>query len=248
VLAMVSLVPRVALLVLWPSGVNPHYGPSTFPEQRIAYVALGLVILGVSFGIAAWRSRRADRRLLAGLGVALLSFLPASNLLVATGQVLAERTLYLPSVGAAMLVGVVLERASAWTQSRGLSARWPQLAGAALGLLILVSAARAARWTEHWRNHDRLFARMMAADPKGYAGYWLAGIEATLQKRPSDGLALFEKAYALERRDRGLVLDYGASLTNHGQFERAAQVYREGLKLAPRDSTLNARLRALLVR
>ena len=248
IFAMVSLVPRIVVLLLWPSGVNPHYGPSTFPAQRAAFVALGLLLLGVAFGIAVWRTRRADRRLLAGLGAALLSFLPASNLLVATGQVLAERTLYLPSVGATMLVGVALERLSAWTRSRGLAARWTQVAAVALGLLIFVSATRAARWTQHWRSHDRLFARMIAADPNGYAGYWLAGVEATLQKRPSEGLALFEKAYALERRDRGLVLDYGASLTNHGQFERAAQVYRQGLTLAPRDSTLNARLRALPVR
>jgi hypothetical protein len=246
--AMVSLVPRIVRLLLWPPGVNPHYGPSTFPEQRVAYVALGLAILGAAVGLAAWRSRRADRRWLAALGVALLSFLPASNILVATGQVLAERTLYLPSVGAAMLAGVAIERVSAWMRSRGLGARWGQIAAGALGLLLLLSAARAMRWTQHWRSHDRLFARMIAADPAGYAGYWLAGVEATLQKRPTEGLALFEKAYALERRDRGLVLDYGASLTNHGQFERAAEVYREGLKLAPRDSTLNARLRALPAR
>ena len=32
------------------------------------------------------------------------------------------------------------------------------------------------------------------------------------------------------------------------QFDRAASVYREGLKLAPRDSALNARLRALPTR
>jgi tetratricopeptide (TPR) repeat protein len=248
VAAMASLVPRIVELLLWPPGVNPYYGPSAFPANRAAYVVFGLLILVLALSLAAWRSRAGDRRVLAGLGAALISFLPASNLLVATGQVLAERTLYLPSVGAAMLVGLFLERVYAFATVRGVTSTGMRLAAAALGVLLLVSAIRAALFTRHWQNHDRLFARMIAADPRGYAGYWNAGVEATLQKRPAEGLAFFERAYALERRDRGLVLDLGAALTNHGRYDRAAAVYREALTLAPTDSSLNARLRALPVR
>ena len=246
--AMISLIPRIALLLVWPPGVNPHYGPSTFPDARVEYATLGLLLMLVAFGVAAAMARRSDRRPLAALAAAALAFLPASNLVVATGQVLAERTLYLSSVGAVMAAGVILDRMRAWSRSRDASPSVIRLAGAAVALLVLWSGVRAAAWTEHWRNHERLFARMIAADPRGYAGYWLAGVEATLQQRPTEGLALFEQAYALEKRDRGLVLDFGASLTNHGQIERAAAVYTEGLKLAPRDSTLNARLRALPAR
>jgi hypothetical protein len=246
VTAMTSLVPRIVELLLWPPGVNPYYGPSAFPANRAAWAVCGLLILVVALSLAIWRSRAGDRRLLAGLGVALISFLPASNLLVATGQVLAERTLYLPSVGVALLVGLLIERVHALAIARGVTAM--RLVVAAVGVLLLVSAIRAALWTKHWQNHDKLFARMIAADPRGYAGYWNAGVEATLQKRPAEGLALFERAYALERRDRGLVLDLGAALTNHGRYDRAAAVYREALTLAPADSSLNARLRALPLR
>jgi hypothetical protein len=243
--AMISLIPRIVLLLVWPPGVNPHYGPSTFPVERTAFAVLGALLLFAAFGFAAAMTRRGDRRLMAALGTAALAFLPASNLLVATGQVLAERTLYLPSVGAVMAAGVLFDRVRAWSNAHGVSPGSMRLAGIAVTLVILWSGTRAAAWTEHWRNHERLFARMIAADPRGYAGYWLAGVEATLQKRPTEGLALFEQAYALEKRDRGLVLDFGASLTNHGQIDRAAAVYRDGLTLAPQDSTLNARLRAL---
>jgi tetratricopeptide (TPR) repeat protein len=175
----------------------------------------------------------------------MVSFLPASNLFVATGQVLAERTLYVPSIGAVMALGVLLDHAMDSRASARFSPSVLRLGAALAGALLLWSGVRSARWTEHWRNHEKLFARMIAADPKGYAGYWLAGVEASLQKRPREGLVLFEKAFALEQRDRGLILDLGAALTNDGQFDRAERVYRQGLKLAPRDSTLNARLRAL---
>ncbi len=243
IVAMTSLVPRVAQLLVWPQGINPHYGPSAFPAQRVAFAALGaLILLGV---LGACVLRRPDRRPLAALGILLLSFLPASNLLVPTGQVLAERTLYLPSVGAAMLAGLALEGIQHWTMKRHDATRWTRLGAAVVCIILVFAAVRSARWTDHWRNHDRLFARMIAADSSGYAGYWLAGVEATRQRRAAEGLALFEKAYTLERRDRSLVLDFGAALSNHGQHERAAIVYRDGLALAPQDSALNARLRAM---
>ncbi len=248
IVAMLSLIPRIVVLTVWPPGVNPHYGPSTFPVDRALSAALGLSLMLAAFGLAAVMARRSDRRLLVAMAAATLAFLPASNLLVATGQVLAERTLYLPSVGVVMGAGVLLDRARAWLRAMETSPTVRRLLGAAVALVIVWSGTRATAWTEHWRNHERLFARMIEADPRGYAGYWLAGVEATLQKRPAEGLALFEQAYALEKRDRGLVLDFGAALTNHGQIERAMAVYTEGLKLAPQDSTLNARLRALPTR
>lgn len=241
VVAMTSLVAKIAMLLAWPPGVNPHYGPSTFPEHRAAFAAIGLLIVVAVFALGGGLAHRGDRRVLAATGIAVVSFLPASNLLVPTGQVLAERTLYLPSVGVALAIGVILE----WLSRRDVSPAFLRIATSVFVLVLLWSAARAARWTEHWRNHERLFARMIAADPRGYAGYWLSGVEATLQKRPNEGLEFFEKAYAIEQRDRGLVLDYGASLTNHGQYQRAASVYRDALRLAPHDSALVARLRAL---
>ena len=248
ILAMLSLVPKIVLLLVVPPGVNPHYGPSTFPEPRALFAFFGALILFAAFASAFVLARRGDRRLAVAFGAGALAFLPASNLLVATGQVLAERTLYLSSVGGSMAAAVLLERMFRWAESRTVAPAWVRAAGLGFLLVNALNAANAIRWTGHWRNHQTLFARMIAADPAGYAGYWLAGVEATLQKRPSEGLALFEQAYALEKRDRGLVLDYGASLTNHGHIDRAAAVYREGLKLAPRDSTMNARLRALQAR
>ena len=244
IVAMTSLVPKIALLLVWPEGINPHYGPSTFPDQRLAFAAIGAALILVVFTLGAVAARRGDRRVLAAAGIAALSFLPASNLLVPTGQVLAERTLYLPSVGVALLIGVVADRFA----RRNVPSFLLRAATSAFVLVLLWSAVRSARWTEHWRDHERLFGRMIAADPRGYAGYWLAGVEATRQKRAADGLRLFERAYALEQRDRGLVLHYGASLASHGEYQRAASVYRDALKLAPKDSTIAARLRDLPAR
>lgn len=119
VVARISLVPRVAELVIWPQGINPHYGPSAFPAPRIAHAVLGALII-----LAA----------------------------------LAERTLYLASVGAAMLVGLALDGILGWLKQRGDSASWTNLGGAAVGIALVLFAARSARWTDHSRSHDTLFA------------------------------------------------------------------------------------------
>ena len=242
--AMLSLIPKIVGLLVWPAGVNPHYGPSTFPEQRALFAVFGLLTVAVIISAAVILVRRGDRRVLAAIGIAVLAFLPASNILVPTGQVLAERTLYLASVGVAMLLGVALDALG----RVDIDGRAMRVAAAMFMVALIASSVRTARWSGHWRNHDRLFARMIAADPRGYAGYWFAGLEATRQKRDAEGLALLEKAYSIEQRDRGVVLDYGASLTNHGRNDRAADVYREALKLAPDDSLVKARLQALETR
>jgi protein O-mannosyl-transferase len=246
--AMLSLGPKLLGLLLWPMVLNPQYGPSTFPTSASAIVAwcgVTLVVLTVAT-ILCIRAARRDRRWLVACGWTLLSFFPASNLLVATGQVLAERTLYVPSIGVAMLLALVAERIASRLAATARAARLAALAAALT--VVAVFGARSAIGARVWRGHDSLFAQMIAADTAGYEGYWQAGVEATLQGRAAEGLAFYEQAYSRYKRDRGLILDLGAALTNHGQFARAVEVYRAGLTLAPGDSALRARLAALGVK
>ena len=248
VVSMFALGPKIAGLLVWPMVLNPHYGPSAFPQSAAFTYLWSAVTLAVLAVAAVWCVRAAthDRRWLVGLGWTLLAFLPASNLLVPTGQVLAERTLYLPSIGVAMLVALVVERLGASLANARRGVRVATLATALA--VVAMFAVRSAVGTQVWRGNQAIFDQMIVADPAGYTGYWQSGVEATLQGRPTEGLAFFEQAYARYRRDRGLVLDLGAALTNHRQFARAVEVYREGLRLAPGDSALTARLAALGVR
>src|SRR5581483_2756256 len=101
---------RIGQLLWWPGVLNPHYGPSVLPARPGATPAAMLTLGAIAIAIAsaawlAWRSVARDRRPLGAVVWCLVAFLPASNLLVATGQILSERTLYLSSIGAAMLVG-----------------------------------------------------------------------------------------------------------------------------------------------
>ena len=67
-------------------------------------------------------SRRASsensykRATVIGLSMLLLPFLPASNLFFPVGFVVAERILYMPSMGFCLLVGIGFGKLTAWAQ------------------------------------------------------------------------------------------------------------------------------------
>ncbi|HSM03643.1 MAG TPA: hypothetical protein VK858_03440, partial [Longimicrobiales bacterium] len=100
-----ALWPEYLRLLVAPRTLSFTYDPGVLPPATGfgAASAAGLLVLGVVLALVA--SRRAWPA--AGLGAAwfLIGVLPVSNLLLPIGTVLAERTLYLPSVALALWVG-----------------------------------------------------------------------------------------------------------------------------------------------
>lgn len=231
--AMLSVGPKILRLLAWPSELNPHYGPTTFPSGALAWSVATMAVLVLALGAGIWLARKNDRRMLVAIAWIVVAFLPASNILVPTGQILAERTLYVPSIGFALLVALVLD--ALWDRAQS-DNRWRIVKSAVTVLLIalvVVAASRTRRWTEVWKNHETLFAQMIAADSAGYRGYWLSGLEARGKGRSDDALSLLGHAYTLYPRDRGLMIDYSETLLRNGQPERAASV-ASGLMSSPR--------------
>uniref|UniRef100_A0A182NEX9 DUF1736 domain-containing protein n=1 Tax=Anopheles dirus TaxID=7168 RepID=A0A182NEX9_9DIPT len=119
--------------------------------------------------------------------VALLTlpFLPASNLLFYVGFVVAERILYLPSVGYCLLIGLgvsalidVVPSASASVVSGGgrsgrshrssakaFGPRRRQLVLACVGLLLVAYSAKTVRRNRDWADEESLFRSAIAVNP-----------------------------------------------------------------------------------
>jgi hypothetical protein len=228
--AMLSLWPHVGRLLLWPAELNPHYGPSYIAGRGgpTLSAALTLVVMVVALWVCVRRARRGDRRPLAAVSWMLIAFLPASNLLSATGQILAERTLYGASVGVAMLIALtadaVLLRAAAGG-GRGHRAD-RALVGAAALLMVIVLAQRTSRAVRPWRSHAALFQQMIVADSASYRGRWLLGLDARSRGDTATALEWLGQAYARYPRDRQLLIDYSETLMRHDQPRQAAAVAR----------------------
>ena len=112
-LTMVYVHFRHALLLVWPWSLSADYSGHTLPlvtsmfdwRLWVAAAAAGVMAVGVARVVRAWRARRGWARTAAlAIGFVVLPYLPASNLLFTVGFVVAERVLYLPSIGACILV------------------------------------------------------------------------------------------------------------------------------------------------
>eukprot|EP00752_Nemacystus_decipiens_P009157 g8179.t1 len=99
--------------LLWPAKLSYDWGFSCIPHVTSLAdpVNLGPLTLYTSILWATiWAVVHRDAALMWALAFLVLPFLPASNLFFPVGAVMAERLLYLPSLGACVLAGCLLRR------------------------------------------------------------------------------------------------------------------------------------------
>ncbi len=206
-----------ARLMVFPLDLSTDYAPAVrFPALGLDRPGLfgGLVlVLTLAGSVALWR-----RSALAALGVLwfVVAVLPVSNLPFPTGVLLAERTLYLPSVGFALAVGI---GAAAWLSGRTRKVALPAVVG-----VCLLLAGRSAVRTLDWRDSETVMAALERDHPESVqvvrkrardamaAGRWdqaARGFELALHLSPHHYTALTEAALffgVVGRHDRAQAL------------------------------------------
>src|SRR5690606_11869965 len=104
---MLALVPEFVRLFLWPARLYSDYSPQhtpILPEFGRAHLPGLLLLIGIiAAAFAALRRTPLVTFAVAWLAVTMLAI---SNLLFPIGVLLAERTLFLPSVAVALVAGV----------------------------------------------------------------------------------------------------------------------------------------------
>jgi hypothetical protein len=177
-LALASL-PRSVGIALVPQLPRPDYSPtdSALLHPNVALVVCGAALFVLAIAVAVVHAWRPSPWTFAGV-FAVATFAPVSNVIVPTGVVIAERTLYSPSVGVALVFGAGV--AAVWRAIRGLtgSARIRQtvaVAGAALvvALVATLSILETETSIPVWRNNATIFAAVRSRAPDSYRGYFL---------------------------------------------------------------------------
>lgn len=239
---VISLGPALVGLLAWPRVLNAWYGPSYFPAgwRAILAVTATILVLGLAIvgGLRLARNSHdhsaPDGRPLAAIGFTLLAYFPASNVLAATGPIIGERTLYLPSIGVAMLLAWGIDRLAIAVE-RGLP-RWrvrPDMVRPAMVLGCTAWMAIAVRYavvthrgTSAWASDRALVDQMIAADSTGYRGHYLLAVDLR-REHATDSIAHeFATAYRLEPRDPQLDIDYARFLLERNRPVEAAKVAR----------------------
>ena len=151
----------VARLLVFPLKLRVDYSPAerTLVTTPLNFsFAVGFLCLAAWVGLI-WLSWRRGRRVEAfGLGWIGIAFFPVSNLTTPVSILLAERNLYLPSVGLALAVG-------AWLQQLE-----PRRLAVALGLIVAAGGARTVERVPVWRDSRRVIESELEDSPRSFLG------------------------------------------------------------------------------
>jgi hypothetical protein len=161
---LVTMLPvylEVLRLLTWPLRLAYDYSPQVIPLRTgfTAVAALGALVSGAVVALGVSSHRRAPA-VAFGILTGLVSYMPASNLLIASGTVLGERTLYLFALAPALTIGWIL--AWAW----GGRLRSVVLVG--LGALLAVYGVRSFTRTPFWMDSRTVLIESIVASPENY--------------------------------------------------------------------------------
>jgi hypothetical protein len=200
-----SLWPDYARLLVVPVELSADYGPAVrFPAAGVdLLVVLGGSILLVAV-LGAWALRARVPVAAMGLAWFLIVILPVSNLIVPAGVVLAERALYLPSVGLAFGVAAL----AGWSLGRA----GPRDVIAAVAVVCSLLALRTAFRVPVWRDSETVLASLERSHPESHVVIRARAIRAMQQGRFEEARGDFEQALRLQPLHFSL-------LTEAAQFE-----------------------------
>jgi protein O-mannosyl-transferase len=233
VLTALGVVPQWLRLLFWPARLSSEYGP---PEIDIAQgpsivqlpgLALLLAIVGIGIAL-----RRRQPVMAFGVAIVCITLLPSSNFLLPAGIVLAERTLFLPSVGAMLIAGTLLTFAADRLRARGMTDRTLALAGGGLVAAVLVAGMmRSTSRTRVWRDNEALFREAAADSPRSYHAHYMLGIWAFEHKRQREGERELRQALNLFPYDPFLSYDMAEQYRMAGLCDAAIPMYRWSMSL-----------------
>jgi protein O-mannosyl-transferase len=225
VLTALGVVPQWLRLLYWPTQLSTEYGP---PDLAIAQgpsvtqlPGLVLLVAGVALAIVLRRRRPIISFGIAFAGIALL---PSSNLILPAGILLAERTLFLPSVGAVLVAGAV---------AVSIAERLPRaprvvhaMVQAALGGLLAAGLAWSAWRTTFWHDNDRLFRQAVKDTPFAYRAHYMLGAWHFENGRLREGEAEYRRALKLFPYDPFLSYSLAEQYRRVGMCLPALPLYR----------------------
>jgi tetratricopeptide (TPR) repeat protein len=235
-LVMLPLVGEWARLLLWPQALLAQYSPPQFGGEP-AWAAGAWLGLGLLGAVLVLVLRRAGVFSVAACWTAV-ALLPVSNVFFPTGILVAERTLFLPSVGIAVGAGGL----AAWlvAQARGPAGR----SLAAAGVVGLATAGLARSWSRQvvWRDNDTLFQQTIVDGPRSYRAFFVYGKHLQRTGNFDRAKGMYARAAELYSLDRRVFEEWGFVLRAEGRCAEAVAVLERGVAADPRETLARSRL------
>ena len=235
----IVMLPAYALwarLMLLPVVLSADYSPNVLQPTLtpgLGHLA-GLALLAGAV-VLAWRLRRRVPAVTLGLMWFATTAAVAANVVVPTGVLAAERTLYLPSVGAAVAL------AGLWSLVAGGPRLW-WVTATALALL----AVRTVERNTLWRDNESFFPRLAREAPASYRMHAVRGWWEFRRGNVAEAERLYRAALAIQPLDPAVLAELGSWYLRFGLYAPADRYLTLALRV---DSTRSgAAERAIIAR
>ncbi len=218
---------RYAAWSVWPFGLKPDRGYAEIGVAPLfgplAWIAWGTTVVGAL----------ALRRPAPIVGFALL-WLPAAfavtgNVAIPIGTLMAERLLYLPSVGPCLLFGALVGT----LRERSRSLRIATVAATLLAVLLLAFAYDSR--SRVWIDDDHYHAQAAALSPRSAKAHYNFASSLARRERYEEAEIAFGRAIAIVPSFAAAAHYRAEALTRLGRREDAAAAYEAYLRVVPDD-------------
>jgi protein O-mannosyl-transferase len=228
-LTMLSVIPDYAWLMVAPIDLKVDYGPAvtTVATGVTPAVVSGAVLVACAVAMIGMAWRRAPV-VAAGVLWFVIAVGPVANIVFPSGIILAERTLYLPSVGAVMI--------AAWSVARAVESPRRRMVEWGVAVVCVAFAARGWVRTPIWHDNKSFVITALGEEPTSYRLHLFAAEVLMRSGQPAAADTQYTEARQLFGRD---VMTYrGAAdcAVQMHDYARASVLLDSAIAVAPFDS------------
>lgn len=220
--------PEFVRLLFFPLDLTVDYAPGVIlPVISITpMVVLGMLLVAVVV-LLALSTPQAPRAGIAA-GWFLITILPVSNFFFPIGVLIAERTLYMPSLAAAFLAGF------AWEGMSKAAERETRRLSLALAVVILAFfSIRTVVRNPDWDSLQTVWHSLGRDHPESYRAQWLNAIDMWNKGRPDLAERYFQIAYKIWPRDSQMLTEWGNFYIGQQKYDKAIPLLEQSRDMTP---------------
>ncbi|XP_049825816.1 protein O-mannosyl-transferase Tmtc3-like [Aethina tumida] len=199
---------------------------SFFDVRNLGTIMTYAFLFGIMSKAFTTENRQQSIVLLMSTALMVFPFIPASNLFFPVGFVIAERVLYMPSMGFCMLMGYgwyVLYKKMNKTV-------------ALTGLMVLLATHAAKTYTRNWdwENEYSIFMSGLRVNQRNAKLFNNVGHALESQNRYQEALLFFKTAVDVQEDDIGAHINVGRTYNHLKMFKEAEEAYLKAKSLLPK--------------
>jgi tetratricopeptide (TPR) repeat protein len=229
---MLAIAPEFARLLLWPARLLADYSPQEVPvlPSPTPYHTGGALFLLCVIVLAIVAVRRFPLVTFALAWIAI-SIAPVANILLPTGILLAERTLFVPSVAVVLLVAALVPWCATRLAARGRP--WALAGAGALAIVLVTGASRSAERQLAWHDSDTVFSTLITDAPRSFKAHYAHGGILWEARRPGEAEREWRYAIALFPTYFGVYQDLAHKYREAHVCPAAIPLYKHALEIEP---------------